>query len=224
MLEGLAELADKVPGWVLILLTFLLGGGSAAAIQALRDVALRALELHHTVAEPARILRPIEVLRDSDEMWGRLRDLLELVGAERVLLLRQENGGKLPTVGRPLTASIDLEATAPGVRAMKMDFQNQLLDSHLTHALVEMYAAGALEMLPENARGIARGSMSAADDPTVHLFPVFTTPGTFYYLALHFRPDAAPPLCHALYRDRVRITVAALSQIFKRWHDGTLTD
>lgn len=221
MWEALGELADKVPGWVLLGIVFLLGGSAGALIQALRDIALRVIdEVTEEPPEPLRVLRPIEVLHDSDSMWQALNRLREETGADRVLLLRQENGGKLPTVGRPLTSSIDLEATARGVKPIKMEWQKQLLDSWLVHQLVKMYEAGALEIRPDDAEGITKGSIESAGGQIVHLFPVYSTEGTFYYLSVNFPPDRVLSLDDALYRDRVRVCTGSMVQVFNHWYDG----
>jgi len=222
VIEGLSDLAGKVPGWVLLGVVFFLGGGAGAAIQALRDVALRAIELsHEDEEEPPRVLRPIEVLRDSDLMWHTLERLREEVSADRVFLSRQENGGKLPSVGRDLTSSIDLEAVGDAVRSMKMEWQHQILDAPLTHLLVKMYQKGGVQVLPDEAEGIMRGNIQAAGSPVVHMFPVFSTEGTFYYLSIHLKEQDAPALDDALYRDRIRVAVAALVNVFDRWYEGT---
>lgn len=220
MIEGLADLAGEVPDWVLLGIVFLLGGGAGAAIQAVRDVALRAIEAIDDEPEPRRCMRPIDVLHDSDRMWSTLDRLRRSVGAERVLLFRQENGGKLPSLGKPLTSSIDLESADEDLSPVKFDWQHQLLDDFITRVLVRTYDEGCLEILPSTAKGILRGWLASSKDPTIHLFPVFSTEGAFYYIGICFRPDAALALDDVLYRDRVRVASAALVSIFSRWYKG----
>lgn len=218
MFEVLSDLAGKVPAWVLLSLTFLIGGGFTALIQAFRDVAFKAIEVLEK--GPTHALRPIEVLHDSDRMWSTLDRLRKQTGALRVLLIRQENGGKLPVVGRPLTSSIDLESTNDDTTQIKMDWQAQLLDPYLTHALVRMYEAGEMELREPSVEGIMKGFMAASGGPVTHLFPVFTTEGTFYYLSLCFVEGAERRLQDPLYRDQVRASVGQLVSVFHRWYDG----
>ena len=218
MIEGLAALAGEVPDWVLLGIVFLLGGGAGAAIKAIRDVALRAIEAIDD-DEPRRCMRPIDVLQDSDRMWSALDRLREAVDADRVLLCRQENGGKLPRVGAPLTSSIDLEATADGMESIKLDWQHQLLDEYLTRALVRTYDDGCLAIDPSQAKGIMRGWLASSGDPTIHLYPVYATEGAFYYLVVGFDPQKILPLSDAVYRDRVRVTTAKIVTIFEKWYN-----
>lgn len=218
MIEGLAELAGVVPHWVLLGIVFLLGGGSGAAIKALRDIALRTIEAIDDEPEPRRCMRPIDVLQDSDKMWTSLDRLRHGVEAQRVLLCRQENGGKLPRVGAPLTSSIDLESTGEDVKSIKLDWQRQLLDEYLTRALVRTYDEGCLAITPDQAKGIMRGWLASSGDPTIHLFPVYATEGAFYYLVVGFKPEHLKDLSDAVYRDQVRITTANIVTIFEKWY------
>lgn len=217
MLEGLVELAGVVPHWVLLGVVFLMGGGAGAAIKALRDIALRTIEAIDDEPEP-RCMRPIDVLQDSDKMWTSLDRLRRGVEAQRVLLCRQENGGKLPRVGAPLTSSIDLESTGEDVKSIKLDWQRQLLDEYLTRALVRTYDEGGLAIEPEQAKGIMRGWLASSGDPTIHLFPVYATEGAFYYLVVGFKPEHLKGLADAVYRDQVRITTANIVTIFEKWY------
>ena len=220
-MDWIVLLADKVPYWVLLALATLLGGAGGSLIAAARDVAMKVIDVaSEEDPPPPNLIRPIEVLHDAQKMWERLESLRVECGADRVVLLRMTNGGKLPTVGKPLTSSIDLEALADGMEPLKYEWQDQLLDSYLTHTLVKMVDEGAVEMRAAEAQGISKGAMARAGNPVVHMFPVFTTEGTFYYLSVAFGTEP-PALKSPIYRDHVRSVTGDLVKIFRRWHRGT---
>ncbi len=225
MFSWIGEVAGKVPGWVLIALTFFIGGGAGALIQALRDVAIRWLDHAYEEDEEddgAGCLRPVEVLRDSHEMYSALDQLRKDSDADRVLLYRQENGGALPTVGQTLTSSIDLEVTGKNTGSVQEEWQKQKLDQSYVRMLVEVDESEGVTVLGSSSKGILKDYMQSHGLGTIYFFSVFSTPGAFFYLSVEYktRSTSRPSISMSSYRDAVRVCTAKLSTILTRWYTG----
>lgn len=225
MFSWIGEVAGKVPGWVLIALTFFIGGGAGALIQALRDVAIRWLDHSYEdddEEDTPQCLRPIEVLHDSHEMYSALEALCSDTDADRVLLYRQENGGELPTVGQTLTSSIDLEVLRTSVPSVQEEWQKQKLDQAYVRMLVEVDESDGVSVLGSSARGILQDYMQRRGLGAIYFFSVFSTPGAFFYLSIEYLTTTTtrPPISMPAYRDGVRVCTAKLSTILTRWYTG----
>ena len=88
----LPEWLGAMPPWAAVAIVFLMGGASKEMINAIRDIVKAWISVKKKAADAAE--RPIDVIGDVHITYTLLNELLAGVTAERVVLMRAENGGK----------------------------------------------------------------------------------------------------------------------------------
>lgn len=70
------------------------------------------------------------------------------LNAQRVMILKTENGGGIPHPGKPLYTSVQYEFCRDGVEPLKEDFQRRLLDSSYVEMIGKILSMQQLTLIP----------------------------------------------------------------------------
>lgn len=96
-----------------------------------------------------------KAFEDAVEVVETLHRLQSKLGAQRVLILKTENGGGIPHPGKPLYTSVQYEFVKDGYESIKEDFQRRLLDSNYVEMIGQLLNKQVLILdpveLPDNS-------------------------------------------------------------------------
>jgi len=218
-----SDWVGEVPPWAAVAIVFLMGGASKELINAVKDVTKAWITSRKRVDAGAD--RPIDVIGDVHTTYTMLNELLASVTADRVVLLRAENGGNIPTIGKELTSSIVYEVFSETSHAIRDSWQKQALDDAYVWMLKRVSTDGFIELMTDDMPdGILKNLYQRHGVVASHVWGVYSTEGAYYYLAIGFMDVSNVPSAHdAGYRDRVRVTVGKIGGLFDKWHRGRKT-
>jgi hypothetical protein len=219
----LPEWLGSMPPWAAVAIVFLMGGASKEMINAIRDIAKTWISAKKKADSAAE--RPIDVIGDVHSTYTLLNELLAGVTAERVLLMRAENGGNIPTIGKELTSSIVYEVFSDGGHAIRENWQKQALDDAYVWMLKRVSTDGHVELLTSDLpEGIFKTFQKRHGVCAAHVWGVYSTEGAYYYLSIAFKSiDHVPSVSDPSYRDQVRVTIGKIGGLFDKWHKGRKT-
>ena len=219
----LPEWLGSMPPWAAVAIVFLMGGASKEMINAIRDVTKTWISAKKKADSAAE--RPIDVIGDVHTTYTLLNELLAGVTAERVLLMRAENGGNIPTIGKELTSSIVYEVFSDGGHAIRENWQKQALDDAYVWMLKRVSTDGYVEVLTSDLpEGIFKTFQKRHGVYAAHVWGVYSTEGAYYYLSIGFKSiDHVPSTSDPAYRDQVRLTIGKIGGLFDKWHKGRKT-
>jgi hypothetical protein len=218
-----SEWVGQVPPWAAVAIVFLMGGAAKELINAFRDIGKAWISAKKRADSSAD--RPIDVIGDVHTTYTLLNELLASVTADRVVLLRAENGGNIPTIGKELTSSIVYEVFSETSHAIRDTWQKQTLDDAYVWMLKHVSTDGFVELVTaEMPDGILKTLYMRHNVVASHVWGVYSTEGAYYYLAIGFMDIAnVPPRSDAAYRDQVRVAVGKIGGLFDKWHKGRKT-
>lgn len=84
------------------------------------------------------------VLSDIHQVYDALHGLTNATGACRAVVLKTENGGGIPRIGRPLYSSILYEVFVPPAKLLRKGWQQQQIDEGYTSMLLDVLAKGTV--------------------------------------------------------------------------------
>lgn len=152
-----------------------------------------------------------DVLSRIHEVYHTLNVILRETAANRVVILRAENGGDIPTVGKDLYSSIVYEAFDRELGSVKNRWQRQPLDEEYVRMLLEVAQKNHISIRTAKLKACPLKDLYEANQVSAaEIYKVKAKEGAFYYLALHFKneEDISPA-----FRDLLRYSVNELNQL-----------
>lgn len=200
--------------WIQIALAILSSGSVAALVQLVRELLKR------------------RTSRQYDRGYGNIRKIYQLlqtmlpqVHANRVMILKSENGGGIPAPGASVSSSVVNEVFDPPARPVYEGWQKVPLDADYSRIVAEVNTNGHAGVLVGELKESAalRDLLVAADSTHVFFWRICATPHALLYLSIHYSSTDDQPMGE---RDRVtaRTTVRQLCGIFSKHHQLVKTD
>lgn len=152
------------------------------------------------------------VLPRVSDVYEEMNDLLNQVGAGRVLVLKAHNGGGRPSIGTQLFSSAVYEVWGD-LKSVKESWQNQPLDEEYTQLLVQLEAKGTLYM---NTTDMGDGVLKQLYFASHILHSVVVKIGqdekNLYYMSINFSHPV--DLDEPSLRESIRSSVNRLKQLW----------
>ena len=151
------------------------------------------------------------MLERAHRCYNILGQVMARCPSERVLLIRVENGGAIPAVGKDLFSSVAYEHF-DALPAMRGEWQKQFCDQQYIEHLFFLAHHGSLALSTQVLPPGQIKDLYKADGVVKALwFKVHSHPGALYFLSLHFTQDYSPS---AEFREMVRGAVNQLNRVF----------
>jgi len=163
-----------------------------------------------------------DVIEDVHKIYKVLTRLLADTDADSVVLIRAENGGKVPQVGGELNLVAMYEVRGSAVTSFEPGTKYRL-DADGVRMLVDVNRNGSLIVLPSDFKGSTIGdSMEAFGLSVSHMHDVFEAEGAYYVINMGFGVDPGRNYFKdGTYRTLVNMGVEAVRDIFER-NDGQI--
>lgn len=170
--------------------------------------------------------------RQYDRGYGNIRRVFQLlqttlpvVNANRVMILKSENGGGIPAPGTQVTSSVVNEVFDPPVMTIHEAWQQVPLDQDYSRILAEVNTEGTAHAKVDDLTrsSTLRDLLVAADCSQVFFWRICATPNALLYLSIHYSSTDESPMGE---RDRVEAgkVTRQLCQIFSKHHQLVKTD
>lgn len=202
-------LAHELPAWAFVVTSMTYAG---------RDIAFTWLKSRMQIAKAEG--RAAEVIADVHDVYEALNIFASETDAMGVWVLRAENGGNIPTVGKDLTSSIVYEVCGPDFCASKPSWTRQILDKQHVSLLKRLHVLGPQAVLPTDDSGDFGALLfSQTGVGCAYAAEVYSTEGAYYYMVTIY-PEL-PEVESMAYRNKARACVSAMSARFDKWHKTT---
>ena len=186
-----------------VLIAFLSGGTSVALINFYKWY----MERRDRLAEGS----VPNVLKDLHEVYHVINIILRETEAHRVVILRVENGGAVPMVGKDLYESVVFEAYDGEMESVKKSWQRQVIGEVHVRMLLKIAEKGNLTIRTDKmAVCNVRDHYEANGVVVSDAYQIKSIEGAFYYMCVHFDEDCKTK---SEYRDLMRYCVNTLSRL-----------
>ena len=118
----------------------------AAAVIAIIPLIYRLAKRVVTKVKTKRFERGIEKVY---KIYGSFQELAHKLSATKVLLMKATNGGGLPAPGRPLHVTAVVEVASPGVKMIREEWQDRIIDHSYIQILENVYVNGHVDVITE---------------------------------------------------------------------------
>lgn len=200
--------------WIQVAVALLSSGSAAAVIQIIREWLKR------------------RASRKYDRGYGNIRKIYQLlqttmpeVGANRMMILKSENGGGIPAPGAQVTSSVINEVVDPPVRSIFDAWQKVPLDEDYSRILAEVNTSGSARAVASDLKesSALRDLLVTGDSTHIFCWRICATPNALLYLSIHYSSTNDQPMGE---RERVtaRRVVHQLCQILGKHHQLIKTD
>ncbi len=146
-----------------------------------------------------RLFRRTQVFHSIDntsEAYGVLNDLLIRLGASRVLVLRLENGGGIPSPDKRLFSSVLHEIYTIDLAPVREAWQKRQVDAGYVEMMAKVYRSGGLATevsgLPKGSVLRDRYEMDGIKNSEVRALGITKDAGAFLYLTVNWRVENRP--------------------------------
>lgn len=170
--------------------------------------------------------------KQYDRGYGNIRKIYQLLQssmpelrANRLMILKSENGGGIPAPGAHVTSSVINEVMDPPVCSVFEAWQKVPLDQHCSRMVAEVITNGSASaaMVDLREASTLRDLMVTAESSHVFYYRICATPNALLYLSIHYASTDDQPMGE---RERVtaRRVVHQLCGIFSKHHQLIKTD
>lgn len=156
---------------------------------------------------------------DISAIYQHIQGLLSELSANRVLLLKSENGGGIPAPGCIVKSSVLYEVCDSPAKPISQSWQLVPLDQDYSAILSEVVTRGrAVIRLDDLHEGAATHELIKASDAThSYVFRVAATPHALLYLSVQYSSLDEDPMDAVAYA-ATRGVLGRLGRIFARHH------
>lgn len=157
---------------------------------------------------------------DISAIYRHIQGLLSDLEANRVLLLKSENGGGIPAPGCVVKSSVLYEVCDSPARPISQSWQLVPLDQDYSQILSQVVTEGraVIRLDDLHAGAVTHDLMTAADATHSYVFRVAATPHALLYLAVQYSSlDEPNPMDSKAYT-ATRGVLGELGRIFARHH------
>lgn len=158
--------------------------------------------------------------KDISSIYQLIQALLSDISANRVLLLKSENGGGIPSPGCVVKSSVLYEVCDSPAKPIAQSWQLVPLDQDYSKILSQVVTEGraVLRLDDLHAGAVTHDLMEAADATHSYVFRVAATPHALLYLAVQYSSlDEDNPMGAEAYA-ATRGALSKLGRIFARHH------
>lgn len=170
--------------------------------------------------------------KQYDRGYGNIRKIYQLlqsmlgeVHANRVMILKSENGGGIPAPGAQVTSSVINEVFDPPARPVFDPWQKVPLDEDFSRIIAEVNSQSSAAVTVDELKPTSalRDLLVTAESTHVYCWRICATPHALLYLTIHYSSTDDQPMGE---RDRVtaRRVVHQLCRIFSKHHQLVKTD
>lgn len=161
------------------------------------------------------------VLKATHEVYQILHTIIGETPAGRVLVMRAENGGEVPALGKELSSTVVYEVYGQPFGSKRKSWTKRALDEQYVQILLQTVEAG--EQGHEIQAGTLKKSSILADTyesdgvKSAVMYPIAKVPGMFFYLVLNFAEEFDTAYAGAKYREFMRVQQIRLRQLFEKY-------
>lgn len=170
--------------------------------------------------------------KQYDRGYGNIRKIYQLLQgtmpdlkANRLMVLKSENGGGIPVPGAHVTSSVINEVVDPPARSVFEAWQQVPLDQDYSRMVADLSTNGNASATVVELREAStlRDLLVTADSTHVFCWRICATPNALLYLSIHYSSTDDQPMGE---RERVmsRRLVHQLCNIFSKHHQLVKTD
>lgn len=170
--------------------------------------------------------------KQYDRGYGNIRKIYQLLQstmpelrANRLMILKSENGGGIPVPGAHVTSSVINEVVDPPAASVFEAWQKVPLDQDYSRLVAELSTNGSASAAVVDLREASalRDLLVTADSTHVFCWRICATPNALLYLSIHYSSTDDQPMGE---RERVtaRRVVHQLCSIFSKHHQLVKTD
>lgn len=153
------------------------------------------------------------VLRSVVSIYTELSNVLTSTDACRVLLLRAENGGAIPTAGKAVYSTVVYEVYEDGAQSLREEWNHQKLDELYVSMLLEVATKGQDVLRTKKLKSnVLKDLFVAHGIEFAHVVKVRQTEGSFYYLSIEFKQEVE---LTPLHRNMVRAVANRISRLLE---------
>ena len=197
-------MTDELHPIVQILIAFIGTGGGAAALVALAREVWRGRQSK----------KMDRGFLDIAAIWDETQTLAADVGADRVLVLKSENGGGLPAPGSVIKSSVVFEYRTGALPSVRSVWQQVLLDSHYSEAL-SIISTGCWTWTQTST--MPEGSVMrdlCGDGLLIGMARICKTQHALWYICVQFKNTETD----AKIRSRIRTSLYKMRILFGKHH------
>lgn len=187
-----------------ILIAFVGTGGGLAALTALARELIRS----------GKSKKMDRGFLDIAAIWEETQTLAAEVGADRVLVLKSENGGGLPAPGSVIKSSVVFEYRTGELPSVRSVWQQVLLDSHYSETL-SIISTGSWSWTQSSAmpEGCVMRDL-CGDGLLIGMARICKTQRELWYISVHFKNIKTD----SKIRSRIRSSLYKMRVLFGKHH------
>lgn len=142
-----------------------------------------------------------------------MHEMLKKTGAARVVVLRLENGGGKPALGKTLKSSVVYEVYSPSEESISETWQNQQVDDEYIKLIVDVSTRKVSKVETDKLEeSILKSSYLARGIRFSFKFEIYEAKTSYFYLSFYFKD--VPPVSPAV-SDAMRYGVNEIRSIYK---------
>lgn len=130
------------------------------------------------------------VLKRVHEVYHILNVLLQETRAARVIILRAENGGSVPALGKALYSTIVYEVFDQPLGSIKRMWDRQELDEPYVRMLCDVATQGHYTIKTDKIAGMLHNLYVTGGVDHSEVFALQAEEGAFFYLSMNFAEEA----------------------------------
>ena len=147
-------------------------------------------------------------------VYNNLNKILNQTDAHRVLILRAENSGNVPEVGKELYSSIIHEVFDGQIGTAYSKWRKQPVDSAYLQVLLDVSQKGSLIIDREDIKSPALKNLWESDGvERSYVYKIYSQPDKFFYLSINF---SSKKMLDSIDKDLIRSSKNAITEAFKR--------
>lgn len=127
-----------------------------------------------------------KVMENFNTIHNSLECIVDKTSAFRAVLLRIENGGSRPAVGKTLYSSAIQESVKEGIEKLSSNWQRQLVDDEYIRKITEVFDKKQARFSVSTMQpGILRDTYIARGITESLVFSIYATKTQFFYLSIN---------------------------------------
>lgn len=125
------------------------------------------------------------------KIYGSFQELSHELSATKVMLMKATNGGGLPAPGRPLHVTAVVEVAAPGVKMIREEWQDRIVDHSYIQVLERVYVDDHVEIKTKELEEFStlKGVLEASGTVQTSIQKVGVIGDGFYFLSVQWNKE-----------------------------------
>lgn len=200
---------SQTPLWIQVVLAIVSSGSIAAIVHLVRDQLRRRASRLYDVG-----------YADISRIYEHIQDLLSDTTANRVLVLKSENGGGIPSPGCVVKSSVLYEVVDSPAKPISQSWQLVPLDQDYSSILAQVNSDGraVVEREQLHHESLTHELLQAADATHCYVFRICATAHALLYLSVQYSCLDQQEVMSAEDHAAARGVLGKLGRIFQRHH------